>query len=289
MNRDQYLGLNVIAEFTSWLADRLPLIEGHYVANNRRIPRAQRRFDAVGVAQALENYAWPSRFIAPAAVEGFDFQQGQVVDALNWVDTQTRLSYFRVGLNAALHQHDRDATLLWAGAILHWGMGTRGAATLNYLAGMPDPAGYLSYRRAALALERIDEAKGRLMPLIPYMSSGLGKVHSLAAPDGLIIYDSRVALALTREIHLFLQQRGEAVIPEPLKLRVARGRVPPSVGDDKHNHPQFVRDWTWMQAQIRASWILQAALEENPLIFQVYPMPDRMHKAEAALFMLGAQ
>jgi hypothetical protein len=138
-------------------------------------------------------------------------------------------------------------------------------------------------------LERIDEAKGRLMPLIPYMSSGLGKVHSLAAPDGLIIYDSRVALALTREIHLFLQQRGEAVIPEPLKLRVARGRVPPSVGDDKHNHPQFVRDWTWMQAQIRASWILQAALEENPLIFQVYPMPDRMHKAEAALFMLGAQ
>jgi hypothetical protein len=126
-----------------------------------------------------------------------------------------------------------------------------------------------------------------LKPLIPYTSSGLGKVHSLAAPDGLIIYDSRVALALTREIHLFLQQRGEVVIPEPLKLSVARDRVPPPVGD--HNHPIFVRDWTWMQAQIRASWILQAALDKKPQIFQSKNMPDRMHKLEAALFMLGAQ
>jgi hypothetical protein len=222
------------------------------------------------------------------------FEQGALSQALNWNDTHACLSYFRVGLNAALHQHDRDATLLWAGAILQWGMGTRGATTLNYLAGMPDPAGYLSDSRAALCLQHIDEAEGVLMPLIPYMSSGLGKVHSLAAPDGLIIYDSRVALALTREIYLFLQQRGEAVIPEPLKLRVAPGRVPPSVGDDKHNQPQFVRDWTWMQAQIRASWILQAALEKNPVIFQGDPIPDpmhpdRMHKVEAALFMLGAQ
>lgn len=297
MNRAQYLGLKVIAEFTSWLAHRLPRIEGHYVAKNRRIPCGQRKFDAVGVAQALENYAWPSRFIAPAALENFDFQQGHEVNALNWCQTQNCLTYFRAGLNAALDQQNRDATLLWAGAILQWGMGTRGAATLRYLERMKNPAEYLSVRRNRLALQEIDEAQEVLHideaqevlqpPLIPYMSSGLGKVHSLAAPDGLIIYDSRVALALTREIHLFLQKRGEAVIPEPLKLRVARDRVPPPVGD--HNHPIFVRDWSWMQAQIRASWILQAALEKNPMVFKGEPMPDRMHRLEAALFMLGAQ
>jgi hypothetical protein len=287
MKIKQYLHLKVIGEFTSWLADRLPLIEGHYLVRNRRIPREQRQFDAVGVEKALKNYAWPSKFIAPATMD--QFEQGALSQALNWNDNHACLSYFRVGLNAALDQQNREATLLWAGAILQWGMGTRGAATLNYLAGMPDPAGYLSDSRAALCLQHIDEAEGVLMPLIPYMSSGLGKVHSLAAPDGLIIYDSRVALALTREIHVFLQQQRGGVIPEPLKLRVAPGRVPPPVGNENHNHPKFVRDWTWMQAQIRASWILQAALEKNPVIFQDEPMPDRMHKVEAALFMLGAQ
>lgn len=285
MNRVQYLGLDVIAGFTSWLAVRLPLIEGHYVARNPRIPESQRQFDAVGVVQALENYAWPSKFIAPATMG--QFEQGALIQALNWNETHACLRYFRVGLNAALDQHDHDATLLWARAILQWGMGARGAATLHYLADLPDPATYLSDRQAALALQDVDEAQEVLQPLIPYMSSGLGKVHSLAAPDGLIIYDSRVALALTREIHLFLQQRGEAAIPEPLRLRIAAGRVPSPVGSDQH--PLFVRNWTWMQAQIRASWILQSALEKNPEIFQGINMPDRMHKLEAALFMLGAQ
>jgi hypothetical protein len=286
MRRDQYLGLDLIAGFTSRLADRLPMIEGHYVANNRRIPRAQRRFDAVGAAQALENYAWPSRFIAPGVLEGFDFQQGQTVNAFNWSDTQNRLGYFRVGLNAALHPPDHDATLCWAKAILQWGMGPRGASAASFLSGLPNCAEYLSLRRDALRLDQVDEGD-TLSDLIPYMNSGLGKVHSLAAPDGLIIYDSRVALALTREIQLHLQQQGAAVIHEPLKLRVASGRIPPPVGNSQH--PVFSRDWTWMQAQIRASWIIQAALEKNPEIFRGEPMPDRMHKVEAALFMLGAQ
>lgn len=288
MNRDQYLGLEVIAEFTSWLAHRLPRIEGHYVAKNRRIPRGQRKFCAVGVAQALENYAWPSKFIAPVAVERFNFLQGQEVRALNWEETQTCLSYFREGLNAAIDDHDHSAILFWANAILQWGMGPRGAAAANYLAGrLPDCATYLSLSRDALRLCQIDEALGPPKNLIPYMNSGLGKVHSLAAQDGLIIYDSRVALALTREIHGFLLMDGAQGIPEPLRLRIAPGRVPVPVGNDQHHH--FVRDWTWMQAQIRASWILQAALEKNPEIFQGKKMPDRMHKLEAALFMLGAQ
>lgn len=285
MNRVQYLGLEDIHDFTTWLACRLPKIEGHYLVRNRRVPRDQRRFDAIGVEQALEIYAWPSKFIAPATMG--QFNQGALSQALNWKETHACLSYFRVGLKAALDQQNRDAALLWAGAILQWGMGSRGAATLRYLERMQHPAEYLSVRRKRLALQDVDEAQEVLQPLIPYMSSGLGKVHSLAAPDGLIIYDSRVALALTREIHLFLQQRGEAAIPEPLRLRIAAGRVPSPVGSDQH--PLFVRNWTWMQAQIRASWILQSALEKNPEIFQGINMPDRMHKLEAALFMLGAQ
>jgi hypothetical protein len=128
--------------------------------------------------------------------------------------------------------------------------------------------------------------------LIPYASSGLAKIHSLASEDGLVILDSRVAAALGECINHHLRANGYNAIPDVLKVprhRTDPRRIPTPLVPGGANHPRFTYDDRWIEAQVRVSWLLHAVLDHNPQVFPNPNIRERAHMLEAALFMMGAQ
>ena len=163
----------------------------------------------------------------------------------------------------------------------------RAERAMVHLKNAPEgPAGYLKSVTEILTLDRVntDHITGENLPM---MNWGLGKLHSQAAVDGLIIFDSRVAGALTHYINTFVRHKNLAKIPAPLRFMVTAKRRPAPISPSGDNHPLFTRDYRWVRAQVRASWLLQEVLRVNPTLFSG-DLPDRTHQFEAALFMMGA-
>jgi hypothetical protein len=151
---------------------------------------------------------------------------------------------------------------------------------------------YLDGVRQRISLENVDTDE-ITAGTVPYASSGLAKIHSLASDDGLVIFDSRVAAALGECINYYLREvTHEHIIPNVLKVpRDPRPhRTPTAVGAGENgNHPKFKRDYRWIEAQVRVSWLLHAALDASPQIFPSHDLGSRAHMLEAALFMMGAK
>lgn len=145
---------------------------------------------------------------------------------------------------------------------------------------------YLNDARQLIILESVD-TDNIMAQTVPYASSGLAKIHSLASEDGLVIFDSRVSAAIGECINHYLREVGEQTIPDVLKVPRAADRIPTPVGNV--NHPGFTRDYRWIEAQVRVSWLLHAALDDNPQIFPKHDHRTRAHMLEAALFMMGAK
>jgi hypothetical protein len=248
-----------------------------------------RDFDVTGIEQALAGYVWPSSFVAPA--DGAGYVAGQRIDCLQWDTTVEALNYLRGGLCGALGNDDAtdEEVRCWTSAILQWGLGARGAAAQAFLQGVEGGVqAYLRRTRGLLALDTLD-TDDITAATIPLMNSGLCKIHSLAAPDGLAIFDSRVAAALGECVNRFLHLRRATGIPQSLRLMRtgAPNRTPRPVGTD--NHPMFARDFRWAQTQVRVSWLLNEVLVRRRDVFADDPPQLRLHKFEAGLFMMGAQ
>jgi hypothetical protein len=138
-------------------------------------------------------------------------------------------------------------------------------------------------------VDDIDEIK-RVKDL--RFNSGLTKVYSLIADD-FIIYDSRVAAALAWYVLKFIKAKNINAIPNELKFvcmkaRDGKQQRNPLAGEGafeytKHNHPEIHAQWN-----IRASWILSAAL--NSMSGSIYHDQEGLQPLralEAALFMWG--
>lgn len=269
-------------------ADCLHHLEVEYRTRFPRILPADRHFHVIGFAAALARYAWPAldTFTGPPHPPLYD-----------WASTLPFLTAARAALQGAIAAANEPAAWDAVQKILEWGVGQRSTpkilASLRGLCpGAPGRTlcGYLRTTQAALALHTVDTVNidGTL---IPYASSGMVKVHSLASDDGLVIFDSRVAATLTECINEYLRRRGVTTIPAPLRLMVRRDdqvqRDPRPLAGGA-NHPRFVSNHRWIACQVRASWLLQAALDRSPDLFSGMPMPERMHRLEAACFMMGA-
>jgi hypothetical protein len=290
MNRQKFLEMPVVIGFLQYLGQRLATWHVDYVSSNARIAEEYRRFHITGVDEAVAHYAWPARFTAPAA--GHGYAAGNDVEVCTWEESQNALDYLSAGLQEAIAADPpQDAvTKIWANEILRWGLGGRAGRVVAMLPGLPRGASaYLVEKRNFLQLNRID-TDSITAETLPVMNSGLSKLHSLASPDGLCIFDSRVAAAIGLCINSYVRQvGGDHVPPELLLMRSSEDRrVPPPVGPDGRNHPLFTRDYRWMRAQVRASWLIAEVLDQNPPIFHGDADPLRQRKLEAAFFMIGA-
>lgn len=291
MNQYEFLKNTIANDFIDFFGTKLGNWPASYKSRNTRIPAGSRRFSCQNVEQALESYCWPAHFTAPAEDRGASISASERVVSCDWPTTKRVLNYLARGLQGAIASaaNADHATLMWAKAILDWGMGSRGKSALTFLAGVAGgPAAYLSRTADLLQLDKVDLSE-LTQRNIPYMNSGLGKLHSLATSDGLVIFDSRVAAALCQAINEYLLASGQSGIPESLQLMRVGASERTSVPVGGHNHPLFQRDFRWMNAQVRVSWLLRAVLERTPDVFPGDDLALRVHKLEAALFMIGAK
>lgn len=289
MDRARYLAQRNVADFVVFFAEYMQKHSVYYVSSYKKLKPEDRRFEATGVEQALARYAWPSTFVAPATDASLSCIAGESYKTYTWAETRQALVYLSSGLQDAVRQNDDEGVLRWSKAILDWGMGSRGTASYNYLAVKikQQPARHL---QEVQRLTSLDTARLDFLNL-SYMSSGLSKIYSLCSQEGLIIYDSRVAAAFCQSVNTFLREQGIQEIHQELRFHRdwADRRTPTPPGPDKSvNHPGWSWDWRWLSSQLRCTWILQAALTAAPSVFAGAALPERTHRLEAALFMMGA-
>ncbi len=299
MNREQFLADGDVQGFLNYFSHALQGWTVQYITTYRQILHEHRNFQATGVNDALLRYAWPGSFVAPAQIQHFNFVGSQEYATYCWESNRTALNYLSAGLRAAIDADDNNPTAQWCEAILQWGMGNRWEAPYQRLleiGAMPGNGGasqYLNHVQQLVTLETV-ETNNITAASVPYASSGLVKIHSLASEDGLVILDSRVAASLGECINHYLRTQGRNAIPNVLTIPrdTQAHRVPtPVVVQPYVNQPVFNRalGYRWIEAQVRVSWLLHAVLNLTPEIFPGLAMPSRAHMLEAALFMMGAQ
>jgi hypothetical protein len=286
MNRAQFLADPDVAGFLDFFSCCLHHLEVDYQSNYTRILPADQHFHVTGVAAAHANYAWPGEntFIGPPHPRIYD-----------WVSTSGFLGTARTALRGAISVGNDPDTWNAVKKILEWGLNPNAVANnltrLHQLyLGRPGRSisAYLGGIQGALNLAVLDTGNINA-GLLPYASSGMSKVHSLASSDGLIIFDSRVAATVGECINEYLRRGRYATIPPTLMIyREPRPQRTPLPLHGGGNHPIFIRDHRWIECQVRVSWMFEEVLARNPAIFPGLPMPDRMHCLEAACFMMGA-
>jgi len=296
MNYEEFCELIGPAEkqdsFLSYFVKCLDHMSADYVSQHRKIPRQERHFQATGVREAVAAYRWPAEFSMPAAEQG---GATEAASLLHWADTEAALNRLSNQLQTAIAGNNNRRVLEQVAAILDWGMGHRGATALDFMRGRPDPSGYLRAVRAAASLG--GNTNDLTPELVENCNAGLAKIHALASTSSLVIYDSRVAFAIGEIVNQWLLNRhlrdldGPIRIPEHLEFMQAGrkdlyGAVQQPRGD--LGHPVERRNYTWLQTQMRASWLFAAGLRAAPHLWEGMEFSRRMHRMEAAFFMFGA-
>lgn len=277
--------------FLNYFVKCVDLMSAEYVSQDRRTPREERQFRAAGVLEALAGYCWPAEFSMPAAEQG---GEPEFVNLLRWPETEAALNRLSSQLQKTIAENNNDRVLEHAAAILDWGMGHRGATALDFLTGRPDPSAYLRAVRSAASL---DGNTDDLTPeLVENCNAGLAKIHALASTSGLVIYDSRVAFTIGEIVNQWLLNRNAPDLDEPIRIpehlefmqagrKDLYGAVQQPRGD--LGHPVARRNYTWLQTQMRASWLFAAGLNAAPQLWEGMEFSRRMHRMEAAFSMFG--
>jgi hypothetical protein len=220
----------------------------------------------------------------------------------DWPQTRSKLAALSSALRGALSRKDDTDTVNQCDEILKWGgnRSTRKGA-YPFIHGLKQPAHYISTAADELALRTADLSK---LGSIRHMNSMLTKVHALASVDGLPIYDSRVAVAISTIVEIYRSCSPAAT------ARLAASLTFPSVANERDVTTLFrgvashgsvaTRDEEatkrWTDAKVRLGWILLAVLQRRPDLFAEPESTghgggtvsrDRMHALEAALFMVG--
>jgi hypothetical protein len=292
MQRTDFIENNDVRGFLVFFGQCLSHLKVDYITSYKNIKSPDRHFEVTGMEQALNKYAWPAT----------DTLANPNVNIYNWTSTVDFLRRARTSLQYAIDSKDEKATWDAVKKILDWGL-TQNRAAKNIIQlenlckeSKTGICAYLKNIQSLLSLASADTSRINAA-LIPYASSGISKVHSLASTDGLVIFDSRVAATLTECINEYLRRNGIKAIPPALKLFVELqhsknnpGQRKPSPLSNLANHPGFSRTYKWIECQVRVSWIFEEVLKKNRNIFgsSNLELADRMHCLEAACFMMGA-
>lgn len=298
MIKQDFLSLPETIDFSNWLAD---CIEGREI---------DFQYSETGsyftLTDAFTSYHWPSR--------RFDFQtpagNRSLAKNSSFYENRAILIELQYGLRKSMEEGQNRDLSDWVEAILRWGgvYTEKKTAIQDRLSHAPKEAkgnkGWLNERRANGDLyiylkkcyEKLAESDhddiGKEIPNLR-SNAGLTKVYSLALDD-FIIYDSRVAAALTWLVSLW-SGSAEAV-PEFLrfgamkantsraggKLRSANMQIFPyfQPSGSPQNHLKHLR-WN-----IRANWILQLSLHKS-LARKKSNQISTLRELESSLFMMG--
>lgn len=262
MKKDEYLSLDSVRAFTQWFATSEAQGLSHNYYNFSK--RTNVFFN--DLPDALNQYEWHG-----------DLKKNTSI-----------LKGIQNELNIAIKNEDflgfRDASH----DLMKWGGTMKG--NNEWLSNQGNfPVIHETLKLLKSQVDDINEIK-RVKDL--RFNSGLTKVYSLIADD-FIIYDSRVAAALAWYVLKFMEAKNINAIPDALKFVCMKAREEkqqrnPLAGKNafdytKHNHPEIHAQWN-----IRASWILSAAL--NSMSGSIYHDQEGLQPLralEAALFMWG--
>jgi len=217
----------------------------------------------------------------------------------SWASTLPYLATLSKALQSAVSSANDAAALAACRDILIWG-GCRSWKTgawpfLNTLPGHPSTSvcDYILTAGTSLALTGADTTK--LAPPVLRLNAMLSKVHALYAADGLPIYDSRVAAAISSLVEYWRVTQGissaalppELDFPATLPTRMVSRLFPktpyrPSLIN--YISPNAAGEWA--SASVRLGWIMEEILARNAKLFGG-TMQARMHAFEASLFMIG--
>lgn len=257
------------------------------------------RFD-----QVIENYHWRSSWID---------KHGKQVLSDDWTSTKRSLNELSQWIRYEVDHGSKAGVLVAAKAIVRWGGDIAGQRTspkgaIPFLESLENLPEYLVATRSALSLSTADTNN---TGVILGMNAMLTKVHALLATDGLPIYDSRVAGAISVLVERYRQTLAQpwTELPSALRFRATdRGNakrrtiaisstgtnvVDPGVMN-RQNKIKCANEWA--AAKIRLGWLLAAIIIESdrlgdpvvePSISLDGSLAARMHAFEAGLFMLG--
>lgn len=313
MNRNQFLALPSVMGFVDWAATYLLTIpvslnitaSGTGRAGGQRGPGVTGNFH--GIDAVINAYHWRAEWTAA---------NGTVVPSDDWTSTKQSLSQLSNWIWREVDQGSQVGSKAACDAIIKWG-GDRNSdvGAMRFLQGLDDVPGYLFSVRQELELSN---ANTQVLDNVHEVNSMLTKIYALNAPDGLPIYDSRVAASISSLVEIYGQRLSQPwdEFPEALlfkavdrsqrrrvlgldvaRLHFADPVIDPGVITRATSDTQVQkRAQDWASSKIRLGWLLNAILESAeekgaPLLEARTPldasMLANMHALEAGLFMIG--
>lgn len=285
MNKQAFLADQDVEDFLVWLARELPRLKIRLDIKRSRFVPSGLKVAVTGLESVLAHYTWKSHGMASG----------------NWAAASAHLTNLAHRLRDAVKRDSDPDALDACRDILQWG-GNRNWNTgaypfLSAMAAAGVLCRYLRDTGAAFALETADV--DALVPPVETLNSMLTKVHALYAQDGLPIYDSRVAAAITSLVEMWRMAAGKSGDPLPVPLtfpattasRTVRRRFPHarSPGVMAYGAPETAGQWA--SAKVRLGWVMESTLGRMPAMFSdcchAPSLAERMHAIEASLFMVG--
>lgn len=284
--RNQFRSNAQVLELAWWMARRLPDLAIRLDMPHSTFVPGGLRADTVFGRLVPDHFRWRLGGMATGT----------------WQETLLRLRSLAVVLRQGVARHDVPATLQACRDIADWGVdrNARVGATafvLNLGDELPD---YLERVRDAMWLT-LPDPTGRFR-MIPRMNSTLCKIHSLCAADGLPIYESRVAAAISVLVEAWRRESGRDAQPLPPELRF------PAVGSQLHrrvrqlfpqaddpgilayaNSSEVATAGRWADATVRLGLLMELVLQHSDPSFCVaWPADPVSHARTARMAALAS-
>jgi hypothetical protein len=288
VKRDDYLKLDLVADFVNWGSQHLNKWEKyHWVKGSARSPVFL--FQAKGIEDAYAKYTWDSSWTHP--------ESNKLITSSNAETTQSSLLSLTSGLAESIDRPELHAK--YCCAVLDWG----GVPTSKRFYS-DDPERTVSYHRICYADPGIfvpENADDSVCAENKDMSAGITKVHALLsisplAPGestGLVIYDSRVAAAFNDLVAQYCQATNRSFVPPALlfscgSARGSQRRKPNRLPSQKYPTLSTQSPGNWTRDTMRVSWLIDAMLRnKNSSAFLELPIRERFLRTQMGLFMIG--
>ena len=276
MTKQQYLTRPIVNEFIQWISSKLDLNFTHFYVINQ--------INAPWINYNGENPNWQCTSIYDAYLQyswnGIDFATTTLL--LNGYETSLRSALAvnnAINLDIACHN------------ILQWGGQRVFTPNYQWIQNLANISQYFKNNIIALNPNLFDDDIALVQTNgVDRFNAGFTKIYSLCI-DNFIIYDSRVAFALSNIISQFLLSTGRNFIPNELHFK-----IPP--GSNFNRHPNLINGFTFGRtngnmykyqiSNVRSSWLFEKIIQQNPNSqFNLLPVAQRIRALEAAFFMIG--
>lgn len=270
MLKSEYLNDENVSRFVVWLRERLETSDFAHSYVNRL---SNTKWQCSSLFDAFTQYNWRSS-------SGNDFN----ANALALTGLQERLE-------AALQENDDERTCEAAVDVMRWGGVVAG--NVRWLRSNQNGLAQ-TLKSIRDALNSGNDSDERLTAPELRFNAGMTKVYSLIC-NSLLIYDSRVAAAITLAVMKYCQAQKMSSVPTLLQFpwapakEATTSRKPkcrnPSQGE--FCFPKLAAGPTHAFWNLRASWLLEAVLAGSESRFAGESISSSLRALEAALFMIG--